>query len=179
MTFASRTKSRLIKSRARTAGVTLACALMVAGCGDPKEIVTIKTAQLDLCPGFTLGPLINGYMEAVRWESTEAEGDAAKEDTKQVNVIGSIAVDQKQVTAKMEFLVDESAGGFRFGALKFDDAVQDDNVAASFLSAMCVAGGGGPGKSGPANPAAPETSPSPAALGGSTHRSPADQAMGA
>lgn len=163
MAFAFPTKSPRLKSRARAAGVTLACAFMVAGCGDPKEIETIKTAQLDLCPGFALGSLIDSYMDTVRWESTAVEGDAAKEGTKQVNVIGFAAVDQKQVTAKMEFLVDETGGGFHFGALKFDGEVQDENVAAGFLSNMCVAGGGGPDKSDAAdspdaaNPAAPET----------------------
>lgn len=119
--------------------LVLALAWTLAGCGDPKDIETLKNGNLDMCPGFTLGTIISGSMKRVRWESVAADGGST-----QVNIIGIMSVGRKPVTARLEFIVNESADSYRFGAFKLDDVVQEDYNVATLLSSMCELVGGGP-----------------------------------
>ncbi len=120
-------------------GLVLILSGLLAGCGDPAEIKTLKNGKLDLCPGITLGTMVKGYMQRVRWESAPLE-----DGSKQVNIIGLVSVEQVPVTARLEFVVDEEANSYRYSALNFDDEAQDGKAAAGLLSAMCTAAGGGP-----------------------------------
>ena len=122
-----------------TLALVLALAWALAGCGDSKEIKTLKNGKLDMCPGITLGTMISKSMQRVRWESGTAEDGLV-----QVDIIGLMSVGQKPVTARLEFFVDESADSYRFGAFKLDDVIQEGHNAASLFSSMCEIAGGGP-----------------------------------
>ena len=117
----------------------------LTGCGDPKEIALIKKGKLDICPGFSLGALADGYMQDVGWGSTSLDGGGQR-----VKLTGLIALDKKQVTARMAFVVDRDASSYRFDTLTIDGKLQPNEAAAGLLSTMCTAAGGtGPAKAAP------------------------------
>ena len=135
-----------VRGRGRAVSVLAIAALSfgLAGCGDPAEIALIKKGKLDICPGFSLDALANGYMQDVGWGSTPLDGGGQR-----VKLIGSITLDEKQVTARMAFIVDPDASSYRFDTLTIDGQLQPNEAAAGLLSTMCIAVGG----TGPAKPA--------------------------
>lgn len=126
--------------RDRTSVIALLGVLTLAGCGEQNEIDALKNSKLDLCPGISMGTLVESFIKQAQWETVNSADGA-----RQVNITGYVAVDGQQARTRMEFPLDPATGSQRFGTLKIDGERQEDDVAAEFLSAMCSAAGGGPG----------------------------------
>lgn len=113
-------------------GGAIGVLVSLAGCGDSAEIKMVKNGTLQMCPGSTVDQMVDGFMGDPSWES--GKSDDGKEF---VNAVGKITLQEKPVTAKVQFLIDKKQNSFQFNAFELNDIPQNNLMAMGLFGKMC------------------------------------------
>lgn len=96
------------------------------------EVKQVKASAFNLCSAHTFDDVVNGFFSNPRWQSGVSEdGDTF------VNVKGGMLYMEKEVSAQIQFLIEDNM--IEFNALEFNEIPQNQLVASSLFHAMCQA----------------------------------------
>ena len=112
-------------------GFILALAMLVGGCSakdvlsllDSPEIQLVKEGHLYDYPDKTVGEAVDGFFGSPSWESGEGIEGETKGKTL-VDATGKITFMEKEITAAIQFVVDEKAGTFELLSLELNGIAQ-------------------------------------------------------
>ena len=107
--------------------------LMISACSKPdKAIELVKGGTLHLCPGVTVGEMVDGFMGNPSWDSGVDEKNITF-----VNIGGDITYDGKPVRAVVQFIVNDRDQSFEYQAFEINGIAQNNLTAASLMRMMC------------------------------------------